>query len=149
VNRLWAVFVGALLLTGFTTWKLSNMARLRGWLGHVRVEHQTVVRKAKERDSHGTACWLSFTGRDPLSMGNHRANIDCDVWATLPEGSPIDVRYLDGDDEPHPVAGAIWDSDGNFQLDEGLLVIELGTALVCGVLLWRRRRRFDVAPPLH
>jgi hypothetical protein len=148
-TRLWVGLAASLLLAGYTGYKLSNMARLRGWLGHVRVERQPIVHKAREDGENGPGCWLSFTERDPLSMGNHRANIDCEVWKTLPEGAMIDVRYLEGDDEPHPVPGAIYDSDGNFHFDEGLLGVELAAAATCGFLLWRRRRRFDVAGPLH
>ncbi|HZS40807.1 MAG TPA: hypothetical protein VFF06_28435 [Polyangia bacterium] len=144
----WVLAAACPLLVAFTSHKLYDMARLRGWIGAVRVERQVVRGKAQIEGEHGPVCWVSWTERAPTLPGNHRSNVECDRWRRLQIGAPIEVLYLpdpDGeDDHPYLRDGGIYASDGNFAFDLALLALELGGCVYFALRLVRRKR--DRAP---
>jgi hypothetical protein len=140
----WVLAVSCPLLFAFTSHKLYQMARLRGWVGHLRVEHKTVHAFWTQDASNGRTCWVSWTNEDVTASGPHRTNMDCEHREHLKVGDPIEILYLPSEDGPGDTPylrnGDIYSSDGNFQFDLGLLILELaGCAyFVTRLIRWRK-----------
>jgi len=125
-RRIVLALVGCLALACFTILKLEEMTEIKGSVA-VR---ERVVRKTTEHGKRSDYCYF---------WSPQKVQTDCGYWNSVQVGDTIDVVTVEGD--RHVRGGEIYASEGNFAFDKALLVLELGGALVCVVILIVRRRR--------
>jgi hypothetical protein len=125
-RRIVIALIVCLGLSCFTILKLEEMTEIKGSVA-VR---ERVVRKTAEHGKRADYCYF---------WTPQKVQSDCGYWSGVQVGDMIEVITVEGD--RHVKGGEIYASDGNFAFDKALLVVEIGGALVCVVLLILRRRR--------
>lgn len=137
-HRYLLFLIVAVLLAGYTTYKLSMMLQIRGWISGANIRRESVTQKHISQGRRGEAYWLSWTSDNIQNPGNHRLNVSYGQWKNITLGDQIEIVYTKGSDTPHTRDG-IYASNGNLMFDGLLLLGEISVIIVMIIRLYKLR----------
>lgn len=131
------------LAFGVTVPKLYKMAQIKAWIPGATTRQETITQKwhqtPEEHRRRRNVYWIAWSDTEIRDVGDHRLNVDEEVWDKLAVGDQIEVVRLPNDPWPY-LRNDVFTSTGNFVFDFILLVAEIGVAVGMAVGLVRDRR---------
>ncbi|HEY9062227.1 MAG TPA: hypothetical protein VIO64_17265 [Pseudobacteroides sp.] len=136
------IFAGFLAL-GVTGPKLIKMAQIKGWVTGAEIKVEEITQKWNQTpDIHPSGrntFWISWGNQDISVRGNHRTNVEKEIWDSINIGDKIELVYVPGDTSAYLKDG-IFVGPGNFIFDIVLLLGELTTVFIFIIQLIKSRR---------
>ncbi len=130
------------LAFGVTAPKLYKMSQIRGWVPGATSRQETITQKwhqtSAEHPRGRDTYWIAWSDVEIRTVGDHRLNVEGDMWDGFEVGDQIDVVRLPGDRWPYTRDG-IFASAGNIAFDCILLLAEIGVAVTMVIGLFRDR----------